>query len=375
MADEIQRDKAIRKRDAVTAERDRLRARFIETANAELPATSFARTSLPAPSDDTAIVERIIAAYRASIATRDGPQGSYWESTFFDMKRDIHDALIVDDFGAAQRLLRDPGKTDLFYGFDNLARSLPTGGIRKKSDVAIYQDLLLLSEALGARRPWNPEDPKRTAPLPDVEALLGLLDRALRFRIDFPNPFPGEVGLATSRGVASYRAVQALYQAWRIFFLVRGNTRARVAEIGAGLGRTALYAGQLGLHDYTIIDLPLSAVAQANFLGRTLGPDGVCLFGEDRSGIRILPPTAFLDAADRYDIVVNVDSLTELAPDTARAYCEAIKARAGLFLSINHELNPFTVRDICAEVGMPAATRTPYWMRRGYLDEVFTLPS
>jgi EAL domain-containing protein (putative c-di-GMP-specific phosphodiesterase class I) len=146
-----------------------------------------------------------------------------------------------------------------------------------------------------------------------------------------------------------------------------------VLEIGAGLGRTAFYARQFGIHDYTIIDLPLTGVAQANFIGRTLGADAICLFGETRPGIRILPPSAFIDASDRYDLVINVDSLTELAPETARAYCEQIKARANLFVSINHERNPFTVRAICNEVGLTGTSRTPYWMRRGYGDELFTL--
>jgi hypothetical protein len=108
--------------------------------------------------------------------------------------------------------------------------------------------------------------------------------------------------------------VQAIYQAWRIFSLVEGNIEVRVAEIGAGIGRTALYAKKLGVRDYTIVDLPISAVAQANFLSRALGADEVCLFGEDRRGVRILPPAAFLDGSDHYDIVVNVDSLAKWPP-------------------------------------------------------------
>ena len=329
-----------RERDVALEELHRTRATFIETANMTLPATPSARTPFVAVGDDTEIVARIIATYRASIATRPGPKGSFWESTFAGMKQDVHDALVTDDFKTAQMLLRDPGKTDLFYGFDALARSLPDavsnpGGI----SATIYTLLLLLLEALGARRLWNPEASKATAPLPDVEMLLGSLDLVLGFRIEFPNPFADEVGLATSRGVASYRAIEAIHQAWRIISLVKGNVEARVAEIGAGMGRTALYANQLGLRDYTIVDLPMSAVAQANFLGRALGANEVCLFGEDRRGIRILPPAAFLDASDHYDLVVNVDSLTEMAHDTALAYCQAINARSGMFLSINHELS------------------------------------
>jgi putative sugar O-methyltransferase len=177
--------------------------------------------------------------------------------------------------------------------------------------------------------------------------------------------------VATPRGVISYRAIQALYQAWRLFALVDRDPEARVVEIGAGLGRTAFYARQLGLRNYTIVDLPMSCVAQAYFLGRTLGDDAVSLLGEERSGISILPPSAFLDGEDTYDLVVNVDSLTELDPKVAKAYCKVIRERAGVLLSINHESNLFTVREMCNAIGMVSVGRTPYWMRAGYVEEVF----
>ena len=61
----------------------------------------------------------------------------------------------------------------------------------------------------------------------------------------------------------------------------------------------------------------------AYFLGRTLGEKAIRLFGEEEGpGIRILPPAAFLAAADRYDLVVNVDSLTEMARDRAVSYVD-----------------------------------------------------
>jgi hypothetical protein len=56
---------------------------------------------------------------------------------------------------------------------------------------------------------------------------------------------------------------------------------------------------------------------------------------------------------------------------TAGACCEAIKARTDLFLSINHEIKLLTVRDLCASLGMTSTIRSPYWMRRGYVEEIF----
>jgi hypothetical protein len=272
-----------------------------------------------------------------------------------------------------KQMLRHPATNMLLYGFDTLTsrEANPTDlGWRVWMQEWTYDNLLRLAEAGGTRRLDYPEAPE-VGPPPDPEAILVELDEAFGFPVRFPNPFPDEVGLATSRGVASYRAVQALYQAWRIAELVGHRPGARVVEIGAGLGRTAFYARQFGLIDYTIIDLPITNVAQAYFLGRTLAPDAVRLFNEGGSGLRLLPPTGLLEAQDRYDIAVNVDSLTEMAPDTARAYCKAIRSRANSFLSINHEYNSFTVRSMCLDLQMHSASRTAYWLRRGYVDEVF----
>jgi hypothetical protein len=368
-----ERDHAIVERDLAVRETERLRGEFIETANATLPATPFGRTAMPELVDPSGLIARIIAAYRASTGATTGSAG-VWDSEIFKMKRDVHDALFAVDQTAAQTLLRDPGKTNLFYGFDMPARSMPTNDPKFALDgLGRYRELLLLSEVLGARRLWNSEAPTRTAALPDVETMMLQLDQAVGFRIDFPNPFPDEIGLVTSRGIASHRAVQALYQAARIVSLIKEKSRARIAEIGAGMGRTAYYARKIGITDYTIIDLPMSNVAQANFLGRALGPDMISLFGENRPGVRILPPGAFLEGDDHFDLVVNVDSLTEMTAETAHAYCKAIKASAGLFLSINHELNPVTVREVFAGQQLFTHSRTPYWMRNGYVEELFAL--
>ena len=332
-----------------------------------------AAVSEMSPSDDAELIARVVAAYRAASVTALGSKNSAWLQSFSDFKRPIDDALIGRDAEAVVApMLRDPGSNMLFYGFDNLncrTGSSPATEIAHHS-IPVYDDLLRLAEAIGVRRLDNPEQLQAPRP-PETSIILRDLDTAFGLTVKFPNPFPGEVGLATSRGVASYRAVQALYQAYRVAELVKDRPAARIVEIGGGLGRTPFYAHQFGLRNYTIIDLPMTNVAQGYFLGRVLGPDAISLFGEARPGIRILPPVAFLNATDSYDIAVNVDLLTEMALATATSYCREIRGRADIFLSINHECNARTVRDICAGLGMSASSRAPYWLRRGYLDEVF----
>jgi hypothetical protein len=384
-----QRDKAIEERDKAIAERNRAIAELdalrvenqaLETADitywwrhrsGKRTAGTSGVTSA-STADDALLIARIIAAYRAANATALDDQGPAWLPS---IKYSIHDALVSSEAETViPPMMRDPGSNMLFYGFDNLSSG--TMDINSIWDnihhIRVYDDLLRLGEAVGVQRLEYPEGPEQ-GPAPDPEVILRELDTAFGFTVHFPNPYRHEVGLKTSRGVASYRAVQGLYQAYRVAELVRDRPRARVAEIGGGLGRTAFYAQQFGLHDYTLIDLPMTNVAQAYFLGRVLGPDAISLFGEDRPGIRIQPPAAFLDAADRYDLVVNVDALPEMATGTATAYCQVIKARADIFLSINHEYNALTVRELCAGLSMRAESRMPYWLRRGYVDEVFRL--
>ena len=172
------------------------------------------------------------------------------------------------------------------------------------------------------------------------------------------------------------RAIQALHQALLLREKLAGVPQTRILEIGGGLGRTAYYAQKLGYRDYTIVDLPITGVAQAHYLATVLGEDAVTLYGEpEREGsIRLWPPQSFLEGdLGRFDIVLNVDSLTEMDFATMRAYWERIKTRANRFLSVNHEFNPHTVRELV--FGDPAVktySRTEYWLRRGYVEEYMT---
>jgi hypothetical protein len=332
------------------------------------PLTPFGRTEASPDYEDLSLVRRIVAAYRLAVTTPLGSLDSFWLTGFSELKREIHHALLADDQHEIQALLRHPSRSDLLYGFDNLAKSLlpapadPAGHANE-----IYSLLVRLSEAVGGRAARCPEYPLK-APLPEIDALLAELDGVFGIPVDFPTPFAGEYGLNTSRGIISYRAVHAVYQAWCLSQLVDCLPKPRVLEIGGGLGRTAYYARQFGIRDYTLVDIPMTAVAQANFLGRVLGQNNLQLYGEpDQGDVRILPPAMFLDQEDRYDIVLNVDSLTEMAPETARAYCKAIGKRTGVFLSINHEEGRFKARDVFAG---RCAYRAPYWLRRGYVEEL-----
>jgi hypothetical protein len=328
------------------------------------------------------LIRRIRSAYLHAASTFAGSGDSMWTS-IRALSQEIHDLLVGGDESALVLRLSDPGNTNLFYGMDNLYREY-TEAIKASSEERLRQIaasewflLVQLAEAIGSRRARNNEYPTSPfAPLMsyDVEGELAGIDAALGARVDFPNPFRGEAGLGTSRGVISTRALGAIYQAHRLKQLSR-KYGCRVLEIGAGLGRTAYYGNLFGLTPYWIVDLPMSNVAQALFLGTAVGDRKVRLSDEQRSGsqeIEILDLSMIQELSD-VDIVLNADSLTEMDRIDAQAYVEFIIRRSKVFLSVNHEFNPFRVSDI-GDLAKYRVSRHPYWLRAGYVEEVYVFP-
>jgi hypothetical protein len=341
--------------------------------------------ALEAP-DDLSLVRRVMTAYRrASVAFT--PTEGFWDVWAGGLKKPIHEALIGDDVVRATAILRDPASNVFFWGFDAIAKS-PEGKLephelvlKRSSARADWRELYALwlcdgllsfAEAVGAGRASYPEihvdaalaDGGRAF---DVDAVIDLIEHEIGLALNFPNPFVNEAGLRSKRGIIGFRAIQALYQGWRIGQLARGK---RVLEIGAGLGRSAHFARVFGVNDYTIIDVPLTNAAQGYFLGRVIGEDNVALGGEpDKRAVRIVPSTDLEALDDSCDLIVNVDSWTEMPATTARAYWDFARKHRTPVLSINHEFNAHTVREFYKDHAGARASRHPYPMRRGYVEE------
>jgi hypothetical protein len=333
--------------------------------------------------DDSRMVERVLKTYLATAGPSSVEPTAIWKAIFDTRQRPLHDLILGGDAEAVGAMLRRPGDSDLFWGFDGLVRDEV---LRAKASPAIAmavakmcQDhLVRLAEVIGAVRMENPESlsGRPLAGLWPTDDLLSLIEKATGREVRFPNPFPDEIGVQTGAGVASYRAMHAIYQAWRIHGLLEGIPKPRVLELGGGLGRTAFYARQFGITDYTIIDLPFTGLAQGYFLCRTLGEDQVALQGEGGTGdpdkVKVLNPGSFLDGSDRFDLVLNVDSLTEMDRSTADLYLRRIQSATPLFLSINHERNPFSVKELLDDdrSRIAGVQRYPYGVRRGYVEEL-----
>jgi hypothetical protein len=321
---------------------------------------------------DSLLVTRIMAAYRRAVAAF-VPTAGFWDVWASGVKRPIHDALSGDDVARATAILRDPASSTFFWGFDPTASS-PEGGPephqltlqrlsgstdwRELYSLLLCDGLLSLAEIVGARRVSYPEididatlvDDERVF---DVDSVLDAIEQEIGVMLHFPNPFPNEMGLKSKRGIIGFRTIQALYQGWRIGQLARGK---RVLEIGAGLGRTAYFSGLFGVNDYTIIDVPLTNAAQAYFLGCVIGENNVALGGEpEKRRVCIVPSTDLESLDNKYDLIVNVDGWTEMPVMTARIYWDFARKQRAPVLSINHEFNPRTVRELYRnEIGVRA---------------------
>lgn len=322
-------------------------------------------------------IARIKAMYRYVMPSFSGSGTSDLWNMISHKQANIHEALMADDDSLAE-LLDNPGSTYLYYGIDNIypesmAGSRDSAEALEKKIAAL---LVVLADAIGATRYWNPaggalfknREPKQVQ---TIDEILSAIEKVVGTRLHFASPFPGEIGLLTSRGRITFRAVQALYQAYRIK-TVAMKDHVRGMEIGGGSGRTAYFSSMLGMKDYTLVDLPMTLVAQAAFLSATLGPDAVWMAGEPESNqkgcIRLVPPSFVSKTSEKFDVVLNADSFTEMDQEHAQNYIDFASKNAAALVSINHEANKFTVAQISPKL---ACIRSPYWLRPGYVEEVY----
>jgi hypothetical protein len=258
-----------------------------------------------------AFLDRVRRAYRRALDAGARTRGRIWRK-IDARRRDVHEALLADGNDALRGIFADPVATDLYFGVDNLCRS-------------------------------------------HMESSKGQPFLPLAFQ--------------------SIRALRAQYQVERLLAALGSINGKSVVEIGPGMGHCAYYAFQAGVTDYATIDLPLGMVAHARFLAEALGPDKIWMVGEPGGTANQIKLYSTVDVPRRtFDVVLNVDSMTEMSLAAAMNYIAWINRHSRLFLSMNHELNPFTVASIahCRLAGK-RLERRPVPDREGYFEEVFSI--
>ena len=292
-----------------------------------------------------------------------------WDPIFRNEQKNLHASLQDKDKKNVEYILDYPGNSNLLIGFENNVSSKMW-----KNDIEnmyALDKLLSFAEFLGIGNIYNPEQDKISVYKIDIENLIKKIEKKVGIRLNFKNVFPGEGGILTSRGILSEKEIQALYAAYKISKIIKKNDK--VLEVGAGLGRTAYYCNLFGVKDYTIVDIPITFLAQGNYLARVLSEKKIIFENEfssknKKNKIKLITPEYFLKDDSKYSLVLNCDSLTEVNYDLAIDYMKKI-SKSKYFLSINHEKNSFNISALIKKFKYKSYSRNLYWLRKGYIEE------
>ncbi len=244
--------------------------------------------------------------------------------------------------------------------------------------LAVARSMTLLPQ--GSDQPNTPES---------IEELLERIESAVGAPIDI-GPVMGRFGVRLGERVLDPLAADSAYAIWRMRMLLDDELEhCRVAEIGAGLARTAQLAATIGIQQYSIFDLPTANALQGYYLLKTCEPGKVQLFGEinEDAPIKVQPYWEFFDTPEGYfDLCLSHNSIHAMSETAAKSYVLEMPRVSRLLLSINKEelsaadnqstLRPLSMPRLVEDhPGFKRTGRHPYWVRPGYVEEVYRMSS
>ncbi|MBM3983445.1 MAG: putative sugar O-methyltransferase [Planctomycetes bacterium] len=345
---------------------------------------------------DVALAARLLAAYRRAVADEarlaHGERTDCWDwirtlqGEFLGVLERDRPAELAEYLGAVARRDATVGIVQGHLRYDRICHE---PGYRERLALQTKDKLVSLAEAVGAVPCENPEQGVwGRALFADVDELIAAIATAIGVPIEPPSVEGGLLALPTKSGLFCERDCHAIYTAWVVCRLLGTPAAGSVCEIGAGTGRVAHWSNLFGCAAYTILDLPHVNVVQGFYLLKSRPGRAVRLYGEPAVGrhdvIRVLPYFAAEHEPPRtFDLVLNQDSFPEIGVDKVRRYLNWIRSAARHFVSINHESKPprhggdgyqLSVPELVADVGgYRRVSRGLYWLRRGYVVELYEL--
>ncbi|WP_136622578.1 MULTISPECIES: hypothetical protein [Mesorhizobium] len=339
---------------------------------------------------------RLIAAYKATMLQESRlkqiTDDDLWSALMRDNLGQMFSLIHAEDAEQLSRYLVDFGKEYTWFGGITTGIDGYTYWDRDEQFVAYsyFDKLLCLGEALGVLSVESPEqgtDGKwGKNSLQDPDEILDAIEAQLGIHIIPPEGPVHVAGLKIRDGLLHYRHINALYLATRIRDIAAPEDR--ICEFGGGLGLAAFYLNRMGRKDVTIFDLPIVNVLSGYFLIGTLGQEAVCLEGEpSRSdAIKLRANWNCSNEADgTFRVTANQDSFPEINRRIFDEYVQQIKRiTSGFFLSINHEGEQLIAggarllhvsKLLGADRSFVRTYRSPYWLRRGYVEELYRIES
>jgi hypothetical protein len=339
---------------------------------------------------DVEIAGRLLAAYARAVADAPAAAAHTYDVWSYIRKRQANYFEVLESRDPARlaqylcNMSRHDATHGTVQGDDEYRKIVKSSGYKRYISLMAKDKLVSLAEAIGATPIENPEQGIWGRSLSqDPDELVTHIEAILKMDIAPPEIDGGLLKLETSHGRFNERDCNALYTAWLLRNFTAEQAAPRLCEIGGGVGRVAYWSNRFGLRDYTIIDLPHINVLQGFYLCKALPDVNVRLYGEasNGAGLSVMPDFTITQIADRnFDLVLNQDSFPEIHGDVVRAYLRWILKAGQKFLSINHESRPssvgeenqISVPELIAEVGgFDRLMRSQYWLRKGYVVEMY----
>lgn len=347
--------------------------------------------------EDIAISNRLLKAYNAAFVDekdiRTKPKEDLW-TALLSMQKDFFSLLRRNDAVSLAAYLcnmyRQEITTGICQGRSDYDQIKKNERYRRFCTVYIKDCLVALAESVGAICCENPEQGVWGENIyVDIDVLIEKIEEIIGIDITPPPIDGGCLKICSRRGALfNEKDISAIYTAYTIQQLLKNKDKAEVCEIGAGTGRVAYYCSKLGITNYSIFDLPVTNILQGYYLLKSLPKANIVLYGEERSPnhsnvIRILPYWEFDNINEKYfDLTHNQDSFPEIDEDIVKGYLRKIRCNTKeYFLSINQESRPqslvpgksqLNVSNIIESVGgYSRISRFPFWLRRGYLQELY----
>lgn len=339
-------------------------------------------------------IKRIIEAYNQSQVDFQSLSGSSMWNGIEERQKPFIQALIDRDEDTLHSIFSNMFQSDIMWGlgkFDNvLVEDMKR--VKEKSHVQlrVTDALVSFAQASSAMSLVNVEQDGIEK---NVQVLSQDLKDLLRksemvSNIKLPSPKVGaSYGCEIDGEFITIDGIQHSYSVLRLLQL-GARPADNIIEIGGGFGSLAYHSHLAGLKNFTIYDLPWVNAIQGYYLLMTLPADQVCLYKENTASTantdstKVFPYWCFDDLKDRsVDFVINCDSMPEMSRETCQGYLEKIKtALKGVFLSINQESKApngnggyqNSVPEILEQIGgLRRTSRSIYWMRQGFVEEVY----
>jgi hypothetical protein len=363
------------------------RPRWLYRSRGAIPSAQVRfRAPRPVTEADVALCERLTAAYVLAQADAPPASGMWSDEVFRERQRELVSALESRDPATLAERLAAMFVSDFVVGMHHGSLGVAQPRWSKRfSHLYALSKLAALAESLGAARAETPEQGPRGPAFADgLEKLVVDTEAALGAPVGFPDvgaPYGIELGerLITSDSPDHMYAAARVRDAIGLHLPSR-KPPLRVVEIGGGYGGTAYWLIKMINPQYTIVDLPVVNVLQGYFLAKALGPSKLSFYGETPGRIMILPTHALSRIESPFDVLVNKDSMPEIAEPALLDYLSwARTACSGIFYSYNQEAAApvdntpqNVVREAVSRVGGFRPLRRDYsWLRRGYVEEIY----